>query len=520
VVKHAEGLARRAARNSLFSGLEFVIGVVLTFAATPVIVRHLGSERYGILALATTFAGFMALLDVGMGSAVGRSLSYHHAREETRESEAVVGASIVFYTIVGVIGLGLTLVFAGPLLPHLFDFTRTSLAEARAAFVISGVGFMLTMLAVPVRTVPLSLQRFDATAMVNIAVGIVTATASVVLVVMGLGLVAVVIVNAVGAALALCTYFFLARRLAPSMRIRPVWDLRLLRSIFSFGLLVFVAQISAVVLFQLDRIVLGAVAGVSLVTYYVVPGLLAQRLQAVATKLTLVVFPAATDLVARGEHTRLVTLYKRATGMLVIGLLSAATPLLVAGPRLLHFWLGADFAGRSGGILRILVLTYFVIGLTTVAYYSALAFGRPGVPAFIYGVCAVTNIALMIVLIPPFKLMGAAIAYGASALPLLGLLWFAEVHLLNLSPRHWLSLAKRTTPMIALEATASGLAGHFAANLAEVVLCIVGVAAGGLVLYFAVLADDGDRETLDLFLPPKARRLLRLRHRPRQTNAA
>jgi O-antigen/teichoic acid export membrane protein len=509
VAVNGEIFARRTAHNSLFSALEFVASLVLTFVATPILVRHLGSERYGILALATTFVGFMALLDAGMGSALGRSLSFHHARDETRESAAVFGASLVFYAVVGSTGFVLSLVLAGPLLPHLFHLTTTSLWDARVAFVVSGAGFVLTMLAVPLRTVPVSLQRFDIAAAVNIGMATVTSATSIALVLTGFGLVAVVGANALGAIAGLVTYFIMARRLAPELRVRPAWNLRVLRSVVSFGLMVFVAQISAVVLFQLDRIVLGAMAGVSLVTYYVIPGLLAQRLQTLAQKLTLVVFPAATDLVARGDGARLATLYQRSTRMLVVGLLSVATPLLVAGPQLLHYWLGDDFAERSGNVLRILIATYVVIAVTTVAYYSALAFGRPRVPAVLYGVCAVTNVILLIVLIPPFKITGAAIAYLVSALPLLGLFWFAERRLLKLSARHWVSLLGRVVPMVALEAAVATASVHFTSNLAEVVLCIVGAAGVGLFVYFAALADDGDRATLNAFLPSTVGRLLK-----------
>lgn len=502
----AEVIARRTARNSAFSFLEFLTTLALTFAVTPIIVHHLGSERYGILALATTFVGFMALLDVGMGSALGRSLAQHYAHGEIRESESVFGASIVFYAAIGLLGFGLSLVFAGPLLPHLFTLT-TSLGQARVAFVVSGVGFALTMLAVPFRTVPLSLQRIDAAALVNVAVATLIATASAALVIAGFGLVAVVVANALGAALGFGSNYILARRLTPSMHMRPVWDMRLLRSIISFGLLVFVAQISAVVLFQLDRIVLGAMAGVSLVTYYFVPALLAQRLQTLATKLTFVVFPAATDLLARGDRSLLVTLYTRSNRMLFVGLASVATPLFVASPQLLRYWLGGDFARQSGDVLRVLVLTYFVISVTTVAYYSALAFGRPGVPASIYGVCAATNVALMFALIPSFKLMGAAVAYLLSALPLLALLWFGD-RLLNLSSRHWLELLGRAVPMIAFEGALAAVTAHFSGNLFEIILCIIGTAGAGLIAYFVVLADDGDLATLHAFLPHSGRRFL------------
>ncbi len=498
---HGRGLAKRTAKNSLFSAFEFIVALVLTFAITPVLVHHLGTERYGILALASTFMGFMALLDIGAAPALIRFLSYHTARTEREETETILGAGLVFYALVGSLGFLLSLVLAGPILPHLFRLGQVQLSEARIAFVISGVGFLFTMLTIPFRCVPVALQRFDLVALLNTAILTASACATLGLVVAGFGLIAVVAATASAAAATTGTYFGLAKRLSPSMRFRPVFELKIMKSILSFSSLVFLVQISSAVLLQLDRIVLGAVASVSLVSYYVVPGLLAQRLQMVTVKVTVVLFPAATDLVARGDIARVVTLYRRATGMLAVGLLSVVTPLIVGAPELLHFWLGGDFAEKSGNILRILIVTSFVTAMTTVAYYTALAFARPGVPAVFYGVGAVGNVGLMIALIPPFGLMGAAVAYLASAIPLLGLVWFAETRLLSLTGRHWLALVRRTAPMIALEAVLAAVAMHLSTNLFEAILGIGVPAAAGLLLYFAVLADEADRRTLDAFLP-------------------
>jgi O-antigen/teichoic acid export membrane protein len=284
-----------------------------------------------------------------------------------------------------------------------------------------------------------------------------------------------------------------------------------LRTILSFSALVFLVQVSSTVLLQLDRIVLGTIASVSLVSYYVIPALLAQRLQMVTVKLTVVLFPAVTDLVARGDTNRVVRLYRRATAMLFVGLSSIVTPLIVGAPKLLDLWLGGDFADKSGNILRLLLVTCFLVAMTTVAYYTALAFARPGVPAIFYGIGAVANVVLIFLLIPPFGLMGAAVAYLASAVPLLGLVWFAETRLLVISTWHWLPVLGRTAPMVALEVVLTLVVMHLSTNLLEAVLGIGLTVIAGLLLYFFVFADDADRGTLDAVLPLRLTRGVRRR---------
>ena len=61
-------LARNAVINLFGQGLPLAIGVV----TAPAVIRGLGADRYGVLAMALVVLGYFGLFDLGLGRAATR----------------------------------------------------------------------------------------------------------------------------------------------------------------------------------------------------------------------------------------------------------------------------------------------------------------------------------------------------------------------------------------------------------------------------------------------------------------
>jgi O-antigen/teichoic acid export membrane protein len=176
----------------------------------------------------------------------------------------------------------------------------------------------------------------------------------------------------------------------------------------------------------------------------------------------------------------------------------------------LKFWIGADFAERSVGVFRLLLLTYVTIGLTVVSYNIILAAGQPRVLGLANLGTFAANVVLILILIPRYGVIGAGWAYLLSVLPLLLLVLYAERSVLASGHRHWLrDLARFALPTAAAAATAI-LLEPVASNLAEVLL-VAAAAAGVLVLlYLQWFAERNDHElVLQLVAIPRLRHFVR-----------
>lgn len=496
---------RSPAANAFQELVIFVYPVALTIVLTPVILHFIGPEEYGIFALANVFVSFVGLLDIGMGPAIVRFLSVSLATSNFSDARAVLGVGFTFYTAVGVIGIVLALI-GGQLLPDILSLSPDLHGTATFAITVAGIGFFFTVIRSPYASIPGALQRFDTATYVNLISTTAGAIGTVTVLTAGWGLRGLMIVTALQPVLSLVLYLRGTRRLVPELRVRPAYEGPLMRRMVSFSAYSFISNMAGAVLFQIDKIILGSLGNVSLVTYYVVPGNVAQRLHTGVAQLASVILPVSADLHARQERAALGAVYVRATRVLALVVVSLCVPVFVFARQLLFEWVGESFAAESFGTLRVLIITYALLALTALPYYVSLGIGRPRILAVFNVITATINVVLIFILIPAYGLIGAAFAYLAATVTVPFLIIYLERRVLALERSPWPSLILRLGLVALAQAACCLLLRPLATGLAQVIILLfVGVAIGPALALLTGYLRPEDRATL--------LRLMRIRKR-------
>jgi O-antigen/teichoic acid export membrane protein len=499
---------RSPVANSLFDMVGFLYPVVLTIVLTPVVLHYIGTEAYGLFALANVFVSFLGLIDFGMAPVVLRFLSASLATSDHAGARSVVGTGILFFSAVGLIGVAAAAACGVFLVPRILSLSPELDDDAAFVMSVAGVGFLFSMLQHPVGAISGALQRYDVVAAARLVSTTVGAGASVLVLWQGFGLRGLIVVTALQAALMLAL-LARGRRLLPTVRLRPAWHPAVLRRMLSFSGYSFVSNLAGSLLFQLDKFVLGAFTSVSLVTYYVVPANLAQRLHAGVARLVGIALPVSTDLHARGEKEALRRFYVRATRVVALVTLSLAVPAFIFAREILLEWVGSEFAETSFGTLRVLILTYAALSLTALPYYVTLGFGRPQLPAAFNVVTAMINLVLIVILVPPYGLIGAATAYLASTVTVPALIFYVERRLLNLESSPWPSLLARLSMVAAGQAVVCLLLRPLVTGLPQLLgVLALSVAVAPLIAIVTGYLTSEDRETIKRLVPT---------HRPART---
>jgi O-antigen/teichoic acid export membrane protein len=492
---------RSPVANSLFDVVGFLYPLVLTIVLTPVILHFIGTEEYGIFALAMVFVTFLGLIDFGMGPVVGRFLAASLATSDYAEARSVLGTGIVVYSAVGLVGASAAAAFGIFVVPRILSLSPE--LDDTAAFVMSvaGLGFLVSALLNPVGAIPGALQRFDVVATARVVSTSLGAVASVLVLWLGFGVRGLITVTVMQSALMLILVAR-ARRLLPAVPLRPAWQPAVLRKMISFSGYSFVSNLAGSLLFQVDKFVLGALTNVSVVTYYVVPGNLAQRLHTGVARLTGVALPVSTDLHARGEKEALRTFYLRATRVVALVNVSFAVPAFIFAREILLEWVGPEFATTSFGTMRLLILTYVALSLTALPYYFTLGVGRPQVSAGFNVATAVINVVLIVILIPPFGLVGAAVAYLASTVTVPFLIVYVERRLLELDSSPWPSLLARLSLVATGQAIACLLLRPHPDGLLQLLgVLILAVAIAPMLAVVTGYVTPQDRATVKRLVP-------------------
>lgn len=489
----------RALANSSYAVLEFAWPVVVALVATPIVVEGLGPSAFGVLSLVAVTLGLLGLLDLGIGGAAMRSVAHHVALDERDVAAKILGTVVTAYACIGALGATLLVLLAPVLVSDWLSIPADLQPAASTAYQIAALGLPVTLIVGAFATVPKAVQRFDLSTRVAVVFSTIGPLATVALVAAGHGLPAIVTASLfVNIAMGV-VYYRVASRLLGVGRLRLGIDRALLRDLARFGGWFIVASIGVTILYQLDKLLLGSFLSAAAVTYYVVPGSLANRIQGAAAAATQIVFPASSALFARGRQDSLLRLYRDGTRLTFVLVAALAVPMAVfAEPFLLH-WVGADFARESSVVMVLLVATYALLGFTGVAWGLAFGSGHARTNAvFVLGM-AVLDVGLLLVLVGPYQLTGAAVAFLVSAaVGAPALIAYVERTVVGLSGVEFLLQYVRVLPAVVLQLAAALALRTFAVGLLPTLGLMALTALALPVLYLILgLATPQDRAILD-----------------------
>src|SRR5262245_22246490 len=111
----ANGMTTRVLGGTLWTLGGQGIMLLGSFFATPFVVRLLGTESYGVLALINTLIGYLAFADMGMGLAATRFGADAHSISDDENEAAIVWTSILIAAIPAAIFAALLASLSAPL---------------------------------------------------------------------------------------------------------------------------------------------------------------------------------------------------------------------------------------------------------------------------------------------------------------------------------------------------------------------------------------------------------------------
>ncbi len=389
-------------------GLSAAVGLSAV-VMTPVLVRGLGKEAYGVWALAAALALYFKLLEFG----VGKALPSHVAGHSVDGDDATL--SRVLSTAIGLLGGLAALALVGSALlvaafPHLFSVPAELRTAAQIAVAIVLFDLCASMATDAFGWTLIGLQRFDLTNLTLAVVVVAQAIAWGIVIAAGGGLVALAIATVAVSLAGQFARYRLARGLLPGVVVAPrrCFDRAFVRPFLRRSSWIGVTDVATIVAFRLDVIVVGLVLGVPAAAVYAVAQKLTFALEQLTQPTTKAFFPHASELAARHDVAglqRSLILGTR-TSLLVAAPLALVLCVL-AGP-ILSVWVGAGFQ-EAGQVVLFLACAAVIVTATRTGLLMLQATTEPRVPALIYGGEAVLNLGLSVALALSMGVPGVAL---------------------------------------------------------------------------------------------------------------
>jgi O-antigen/teichoic acid export membrane protein len=406
-------LFRRTASDTLWNIVGQVAPGLVALVAVPLLVRGLGTERFGVLGLAWAVIGYLSLFDLGLGRAVTRFAAEALAEGDQERFASVVATGWVVLTATGIVVAGLAQLATIGVSARLLHFSDAGMArEGRAAFLVLAAGLPAVVLTAGMRGVLEASGHFREANLVRIPLGILAFAGPVFLLPFTHHLAWHIGAVALTRLLGVVVYGIACVRVHPILARRPRVDREVLRRMLSFGMWITVSSVVSPLMATMDRFIVGAVLSVTAVTYYVVPFELASRV---------LILPAAISTVAftrfaanRGNATaESRDLYRGSTFVIAALLL----PLIVGGilfaNEILTVWISPTMGRNGASTLRWLLAGLLFNALAHIPFAQLQGQGAADITAKAHLFELPIYAVLMLVLLRRYGVEGAAMAWSA-----------------------------------------------------------------------------------------------------------
>jgi len=385
--------------------VNLALGIVLM----PFTVRHLGASEYGLWMLVASLTYYFQLLDLGYGSGLVRHVAEADATGNVDGVNRILSTFVVVYAALGLAaGLGTIglMLWAVPRFPHLSaDEVRRGQLVLAMIGVRTAIGFPMTVFGAATT----ARQRFALNNCVAIVIALVNGAVTYAVLVAGYGLLMLVACTSALGLASYAAYAWTARIAFPEMRIRPsLFSRHLVREVTTFSVYVFIIDIAIQIGFNLDNVVVGAALGTSAVAVYAVTLRLADYQRQLCNQFNGFLFPIVVRLRASGSQEALQSMLIEATRIALVLVTGVTIAVIGFGRPLLIEWMGPGF--EAGAVpLYVLALAGIVLVGQGPLGNILLGTGRHRLVAFVSLGEAIANLALSLILVRRFGLLGVAV---------------------------------------------------------------------------------------------------------------
>ena len=414
------------ARNAGFNLFGAAVPALLNIATLPFIVGKLGAADFGLLMLITAIVGYFALLDISVTAGSTKFVAQYNATGEMVQVYATASFGLVVYAGIGAVGMLGLLLFAQPLVTHVFSVPVGRIPAAVVAVQIASLGFLVGQVQAYLQSLPGALMRFDLSGQVEAGFGTLVPFFTVAVLALGYGLVEVVALRVAMSLVQTVTLCVVLRRLLPGWRFAwPAAALR--RQLLGFSAYAFLSRVAALTYAHADRLLIGARVGVEALSHYGVPATLANRVMGLVFRLSGVMFPHASALAAAGRDADLRRHYLLASRYLFfLNGAIALTLAALAGP-ILATWLNPEFAEKGAAVMVLMSLTLWMDSLTNLPSLLNDGLGHPRTTGLFSVARAALGLLFIAIGIGQAGIVGAAAGHLIASL-LMSSLFLVWVH--------------------------------------------------------------------------------------------
>lgn len=385
----------------------FLIGAVFFLAVTPLAMRIMGDEFYGLWTVLSALLFFSNIGNLGIGAIVMKFSSETAPREGilTRPSRIMSAGYLIVFSMA--IILGGAILLTRELISANIQTSPEWQRQFSQALGWLALGIFPQFLARVPQGFLLSQLRNQTVRRVEFFSSVLLWLGAILIASLQKNLVAVSAWCFFSNLLIFGVYLWITHRLA-SFRFQL--DLAMLQKMLNFSGYMFLETL-AVALFQhFDKVLVGMTLGPVLAGVYAVGTSLALRLVMLTGQATEVMVPYASLRESLGDQEKLYGVFRQLSRSVSLGVAGMGSLLVLWMDELLSVWVSAEYAAHYANSFRVLIVAYSLLSLTRPAHQTLTGMGKVRFTALVYLFSTLVMLAGVFFFSREFGLPGAVVS--------------------------------------------------------------------------------------------------------------
>lgn len=392
-----------------------IVKMLVSFVYTPIMLRILGKNEYGLYTLVYSVVSYLSLLSLGFGSSYLRFYSRYKAKEDEQGIARLNGMFMVIFLSISVICVICGCVMLG----NIRGIFGNGLTESEYATAKVLLGLLVFNMAL---TFPNSVFNCSVTAhekflfqkLLILLQNFLSPFLTLPLLLLGFGSVGMVAVTTfLTVAVLITNIYYCMKKLHIKFSFRG-FDVLLLKEMWIFTFFIFLNQIIDQINWSVDKFLLGRISGTAMVAVYGVGGQINTMYLQFSTSISNVFVPKVNRIVAEDDDNGMLTkLFTKVGRIQFIVLALALTGFIFFGQPFVKMWAGSGYEAAYG-VAILLIAPVTVPLIQNLGLEIQRAKNMHKARSIVYLFIAVANVLVSIPLIRIAGPVGAAIGTALS----------------------------------------------------------------------------------------------------------
>ena len=471
--------------GAVISYFTLLIGNIIPFIYTPIMLRVLGQAEYGLYGIAQSIMGYISLLNFGIGGTIVRYFSKYRAEGDQEQEARVAGLFIKIYSAVCVLVLVAGLFCVANIELYSRSLSPEEISLLRILVVLMTLNTAIFLPFSVFSSIVIAYEQHIFNKLIGMVSTILAPLLHLVLLYLGYGSVGLVLGSTLLNFLTygLYTWFALIR-----LKVRPSFQKAepgLLKEILQFSSFVFIASIVDTLYWTTDKLIIGWAKGAKDTAVYNIGATFNTYVTALSSAISGLLIPRLTHMVVKeAPKEEFTSIFIKAGRLQFIVISFIVSAFVVFGRQFIALWAGTEYS-RSYYVALLTMIPVTIPLIQNTGINILYALNKHKFRSIVYACIAVVNVIFTFLWVEDYGIIGAAMAtcLGYVIGNILIINWYYYKKIGIDIPLFWKNILKMCPVMIIM-----GIATWFALDILTIDNWLVFISAATLytVIYFVL----------------------------------